>query len=105
MSELRQAVIVATARTPMGRYGGQLKDVRPDDLAAIMLKEACERAHFKPAEVEDVILGCANGAGEGNRNVARMTLLLAGFPFEVLGQRVTRLCRSGLPATICGARR
>src|SRR5438552_1467837 len=88
----------------MGRYGGQLKDVRPDDLAAIVLKEACERAHVKPAEVEDVILGCANQAGEDNRNVARMALLLAGFPVEVPGQTVNRLCGSGMQATIAAAR-
>src|SRR5436305_11102163 len=99
-----EAVIVATARTPMGRYGGQLKDVRPDDLAAIVLKEACERAHVKPEEVEDVILGCANQAGEDNRNVARMALLLAGFPVEVPGQTVNRLCGSGMQATIAAAR-
>ncbi len=104
MTEVRQAVIVATARTPMGKYGGQLKDVRPDDLAAIVLKEACERAHLKPAEVDDVILGCANGAGEDNRNVARMALLLAGFPVEVPGQTVNRLCGSGMQATISAAR-
>src|SRR6266700_4787435 len=88
----------------MGRYGGQLKDVRPDDLAAIVLKEACDRAHVKPAEVEDVIFGCANGAGEDNRNVARMALLLAGFPVEVPGQTVNRLCGSGMQATIAAAR-
>jgi acetyl-CoA acyltransferase len=101
---LRDAVIVATARTPMGRYGGQLKDVRPDDLAAIVLKEVCERAHLKPGEVSDVILGCANQAGEDNRNVARMALLLAGFPVEVPGQTVNRLCGSGMQATIAAAR-
>src|SRR3989440_6377129 len=99
-----EAVIVATARTPMGRYGGQLKDVRPDDLAAIVLKEVCERARVKPSEVEDVILGCANQAGEDNRNVARMALLLAGFPVEVPGQTVNRLCGSGMQATISAAR-
>ena len=88
----------------MGRYGGQLKDVRPDDLAAIVLKEACERAHVKPEEVEDVVLGCANQAGEDNRNVARMALLLAGFPVEVPGQTVNRLCGSGMQATIAAAR-
>src|SRR6267143_7178129 len=93
-----EAVIVATARTPMGRYGGQLKDVRSDDLAAIVLKEVCEQAHVKPAEVEDVILGCANQAGEDNRDVARMALLLAGFPVEVGGLTVNRLCGSGLQA-------
>ncbi len=101
---LRDAVIVATARTPMGRYGGQLKDVRPDDLAAIVLKEVCERAQIKPGEVSDVILGCANQAGEDNRNVARMALLLAGFPVEVPGQTVNRLCGSGMQATIAAAR-
>jgi 3-oxoadipyl-CoA thiolase len=101
---MQEAVIVATARTPMGRYGGQLKDVRPDDLAAIVLKEVCERAQIKPGEVSDVILGCANQAGEDNRNVARMALLLAGFPIEVPGQTVNRLCGSGMQATITAAR-
>ena len=104
MANLRHAVIVATARTPMGRYGGQLKDVRPDDLAAIALKEACERAGVEPSDVADVILGCANQAGEDNRNVARMALLLAGFPVEVPGQTVNRLCGSGMQATIAAAR-
>ncbi|TMB86373.1 MAG: thiolase family protein [Chloroflexi bacterium] len=96
--------MVATARTPMGRYGGQLKDVRPDDLAAIAIKEACDRAGVKPADVADVILGCANQAGEDNRNVARMALLLAGFPVEVPGQTVNRLCGSGMQAAITAAR-
>jgi len=104
LRDLREAVIIATARTPMGRYGGQLKDVRPDDLAAMVLKEACARARVQPAEVEDVILGCANGAGEDNRNVARMAVLLAGFPVEVPGQTVNRLCGSGMQATIAAAR-
>ncbi len=99
-----EAVIVATARTPMGRYGGQLKDVRPDDLAAIALKEAVSRAGVEPKDVDDVILGCANQAGEDNRNVARMALLLAGFPVEVPGQTVNRLCGSGMQATIAAAR-
>jgi 3-oxoadipyl-CoA thiolase len=102
--QMREAVIVATARTPMGRYGGQLKDVRPDDLAAIVLREVCERAQIKPGDVSDVILGCANQAGEDNRNVARMALLLAGFPVEVPGQTVNRLCGSGMQATIAAAR-
>src|SRR5438874_6894732 len=99
-----EAVIVATARTPMGRYGGQLKDMRPDDLAAIALKEAVNRAGVEPKDVDDVILGCANQAGEDNRNVARMALLLAGFPVEVPGQTVNRLCGSGMQATIAAAR-
>src|ERR1700694_1691524 len=88
----------------MGRYGGQLKDVRPDDLAAVVLKEVCERAQLKPGEVRDVILGCATQAGEDNRNVARMALLLAGFPVDVPGQTVNRLCGSGMQATIAAAR-
>jgi acetyl-CoA acyltransferase len=101
---LHEAVIVATARTPMGKYGGQLKDVRPDDLAAIALKEVIARAAMKAEEVDDVILGCANQAGEDNRNVARMALLLAGFPVDVPGQTVNRLCGSGMQATITAAR-
>ncbi len=88
----------------MGRYGGQLKDVRPDDLASVALKAVCERAGLDPADVADVILGCANQAGEDNRNVARMALLLAGFPIEVPGQTVNRLCGSGMQATIAAAR-
>ncbi len=99
-----EAVIVATARTPMGRYGGQLKDVRPDDLAAIAIREAVTRAGVAPNEIDDVILGCANQAGEDNRNVARMSLLLAGLPVEVPGQTVNRLCGSGMQATIAAAR-
>jgi len=88
----------------MGRYGGQLKDVRPDDLAAIAIREAVSRAGVEPKEIDDVILGCANQAGEDNRNVARMALLLAGFPVEVPGQTVNRLCGSGMQATIAAAR-
>src|SRR5438874_5275104 len=104
MAELHEAVVVAAARTPMGRYGGQLKEVRPDDLAAVALRAAVDRAGVDPAEVEDVILGCANQAGEDNRNVARMALLLAGFPVEVPGQTVNRLCGSGMQAVIAAAR-
>src|SRR5690349_25171963 len=104
MAELRDAVIVATARTPMGRFGGQLKDVRPDDLAALVIKNAVERAGVRPDEVADVVFGCANQAGEDNRNVARMGLLLAGLPVEVPGQTVNRLCGSGMQATIAAAR-
>src|SRR5438046_8578033 len=88
----------------MGRYGGQLKDMRPDDLAAIALKEAVSRAGVEPKDVDDVILGCANQAGEDNRSVARMALRLAGFPVEVPGQTVNRLCGSGMQATIAAAR-
>jgi 3-oxoadipyl-CoA thiolase len=104
MAELRDAVIVATARTPMGRYGGQLKDVRPDDLAGLVIGKAVERSGVRPDEVDDVVFGCANQAGEDNRNVARMGLLLAGLPVEVPGQTVNRLCGSGMQATITAAR-
>jgi len=104
MPELREVVIVSAVRTPMGKYGGQLKDVRPDDLAAVVLREAVDRIGLDPGEVEDVILGCANQAGEDNRNIARMALLLAGFPVEVPGQTVNRLCGSGMQATIAAAR-
>ncbi len=92
------AVILSAVRTPIGRYAGSLKDVRPDDLAALVIGEAIRRANIDPRSVEDVILGCANQAGEDNRDVARMALLLAGLPVEVAGQTVNRLCGSGLQA-------
>jgi 3-oxoadipyl-CoA thiolase len=98
------AVIVATARTPMGRYGGQLSSIRPDDLAAIAVAAAVARAGIEAGEIDDVILGCANGAGEDNRDVARMAGLLAGFPVTVAGQTVNRLCGSGMQAVITAAR-
>jgi acetyl-CoA C-acetyltransferase len=104
VAQLQDAVVVATARTPMGKYGGQLKDVRPDDLAALVMREAVARAGVEATEVEDVVFGCANQAGEDNRNVARMGLLLAGFPVEVPGQTVNRLCGSGMQATISAVR-
>ncbi|HEX2470750.1 MAG TPA: acetyl-CoA C-acyltransferase [Candidatus Limnocylindrales bacterium] len=95
---VREAWIVEAVRTPIGRYGGALAGVRPDDLAALVLRAVVERPGLDPALVEDVILGCANQAGEDNRNVARMAALLAGFPVEVGGQTVNRLCGSGLQA-------
>ena len=98
------AYLVCGVRTPIGRYGGALAPVRPDDLAALAIKEAVSRAGVNPADVDDVILGCANQAGEDNRNVARMALLLAGFPVEVPGQTVNRLCGSGMQAAIAAAR-
>jgi 3-oxoadipyl-CoA thiolase len=91
-------VILSAVRTPIGRYGGILKDMRPDDLAALVVAEAVRRACVPAAAVEDVVLGCANQAGEDNRNVARMALLLAGLPVEAGGQTVNRLCGSGLQA-------
>jgi 3-oxoadipyl-CoA thiolase len=101
--EARDAVIVEYVRTPMGRYGGQLSTVRADDLAAVAVGEVVRRAGVDPGEVDDVILGCANQAGEDNRNVARMAALLAGFPVSVPGQTVNRLCGSGMQALIAGA--
>jgi 3-oxoadipyl-CoA thiolase len=95
---MEDAVILSAVRTPIGRYAGSLKDVRPDDLAALVIGEAVRRAKVDSGSVEDVILGCANQAGEDNRNVARMALLLAGLPVEVAGQTVNRLCGSGLQA-------
>ena len=95
---LREAWIVEAVRTPIGRYGGALAGVRPDDLAAAVLRAVVDRAGIEPALVEDVILGCANQAGEDNRDVARMALLLADFPVEVGGLTVNRLCGSGLQA-------
>ena len=95
---IREAWIVAALRTPFGRYGGALASVRPDDLAATVIRALLDRTGIDPALVEDVILGCANQAGEDNRNVARMAALLAGLPIEVAGLTVNRLCGSGLQA-------
>ena len=95
---MEDAVILSAVRTPIGRYGGGLKDVRPDDLAALTIAEAIRRAAIDGESIEDVILGCANQAGEDNRNVARMALLLAGLPTHIAGQTVNRLCGSGLQA-------
>ncbi len=95
---LREAWIVAALRTPFGRYGGALAGVRPDDLAAIVIRAIVERTGIDPAAIEDVIFGCANQAGEDNRNVARMAALIAGLPVEIGGLTVNRLCGSGLQA-------
>jgi 3-oxoadipyl-CoA thiolase len=95
---LREAWIVAAVRTPIGRFKGALARVRPDDLAALVVAAAVERSGVDPAAIDDVVLGNANGAGEDNRDVARMAALLAGLPVEVAGQTVNRLCGSGLQA-------
>ena len=95
---MREAWIVEAVRTPIGRYGGALAGVRPDDLAAAVIRAVVERSGIEPGLIEDVILGCANQAGEDNRDVARMALLLAGLPVEVGGLTVNRLCGSGLQA-------
>jgi 3-oxoadipyl-CoA thiolase len=100
---LREAWIVDAVRTPIGRYGGALAAVRPDDLAALVVRALVDRTAIDPASVEDVILGCANQAGEDNRDVARMALLIAGLPVEVAGLTVNRLCGSGMQAVSSAA--
>jgi len=99
-----EAVIVDAVRTPMGRHNGAFKEVRPDDLAAVVVREVVRRAGVDPALVEEVYLGCANQAGEDNRNVARMAALLAGFPVSVAAVTFNRLCSSGLAAINAAAR-
>jgi acetyl-CoA C-acetyltransferase len=95
-----RAVVLSAVRTPIGRHGGALSAVRPDDLAAVAVGEAVARAGVDPGEIEDVYLGCANQAGEDNRNVARMAALLAGLPESVAGVTLNRLCASGLAAVV-----
>src|SRR5262245_62224976 len=97
---MSRAVVLAGIRTPIGRYGGALSHVRPDDLAALVIKEVVERSGIPRGEIEDVWFGCANQAGEDNRNVARMGALLAGLPDTVAGVTVNRLCASGLSAVV-----
>jgi len=97
------AFISTALRTPVGRHGGSLAGVRPDDLAAVAIKAVVERSNVDPSAIDDVIFGCANQAGEDNRNVARMALLLAGLPVEIPGQTVNRLCGSGLQAVASAA--
>ena len=101
---MQAAVIVEAIRTPVGRHGGALAKVRPDDLAALVIKEVVARSSIDPDLIEDVYLGCTNQAGEDNRDVARMALLLAGLPHSVAGVTVNRLCASGLEAINQAAR-
>ncbi len=101
---MREAVIVGAVRTPVGRHGGVLSAVRPDDMAALVIKKVVQQAGIDPELIEDVYMGCANGAGEDNRNIARMAALLAGLPFSVAGVTVNRLCASGLDAINQAAR-
>lgn len=101
---MKDVWIVDAVRTLIGRHGGALASVRPDDLGAVVLKALVERTGVPPSEIEDVYLGCANQSGEDSRNVARMSLILAGFPLEVGGCTVNRLCGSGLEAVAAGAR-
>jgi 3-oxoadipyl-CoA thiolase len=101
---MNEAWIIAALRTPVGRYGGALRDVRPDDLAAHVMRKLIVRTGIDPAEVSDVFMGCTNQAGEDNRNVARMAALLSGLPVEVPAVTVNRLCGSGLEAVNQAAR-
>lgn len=101
---MRRAAIITAVRTPIGRYGGALASVRPDDLAALVIRAAVDRAGIDPGAIEDVYFGAANQAGEDNRNVARMAALLAGLPESVPGCTVNRLCASGLEAVNLAAR-
>jgi acetyl-CoA acetyltransferase family protein len=96
----RDALIIDAVRTPVGRHGGALASVRPDDLLAVAIKALVDRTNVLTDQVEDVIIGCTNQAGEDNRNVARMSSLLAGLPVDVAGQTVNRLCGSGLQAIV-----
>src|SRR6202171_2437050 len=100
MGAVTRAVVLAGVRTPIGRYGGALSGVRPDDLAAMVIREAVERSGVPTEQIEDVYFGAANQAGEDNRNVARMAALLAGLPDSVAGVTVNRLCASGLAAVV-----
>ena len=104
MTSMEKAVIIDAIRTPIGRYGGALKDVRPDDLAALVLKEAVHRTQLDPASIEDVYFGDANQTGEDNRNVARMAVLLAGLPVEIPAATMNRLCGSGMQAVVSATR-
>ncbi|MGH1978271.1 thiolase family protein [Rothia sp. L_38] len=103
MSQTPQAYLVGGSRTPVGRYGGALSSVRPDDLAALVIKDVVEKAGLDPAAVDEVILGNANGAGEENRNVARLAWLLNDYPDTVPGITVNRLCASGMSAITLAA--
>src|SRR6266516_3539431 len=100
LTEMSRAVVLAAVRTPIGRYGGALSGVRPDDLAALVIREAVARSRAPADQIEDVYFGAANQAGEDNRNVARMAALLAGLPESVAGVTVNRLCASGLSAVV-----
>ena len=102
---MKKAFIIDGVRTPIGSFGGTLSAIRTDDLGAIVLKELMKRhPKIDSKQISDVLMGCANQAGEDNRNVARMSLLLAGLPFQVPGETINRLCASGLSASMAAAR-
>jgi 3-oxoadipyl-CoA thiolase len=98
--DIMNTYIIDSIRTPIGNFGGTLKDIRTDDLAAIPIRELIKRTKIEPYKIDDVILGCANQAGEDNRNIGRMASLLAGIPFSVPGETINRLCASGMSAII-----
>jgi 3-oxoadipyl-CoA thiolase len=100
----REAVVLAAVRTPIGKYNGILRSVRPDDMAALVMREVLERSDFDKKMLDEIYFGCSNQAGEDNRNVARMAALLAGIPYTVPAATVNRLCGSGLEAVSCAAR-
>ncbi len=104
MSHATHAVLVAALRTPIGKYGGMLREVRPDDLSALVIKTLVEKTGVDPAAIDDVMWGCANQAGEDNRNVGRMSTLLAGLPYSVPATTINRLCGSSLDAIIQASR-
>src|SRR6202171_5794051 len=104
MTPMERAVIVDALRTPIGRYAGALKEVRPDDLAALVVSQAVQRNQLDPALIEDVYFGNANQAGEDNRNVARMAVLLAGLPVEIPAATMNRRCGSGMQAVVAATR-
>ncbi|HLQ03812.1 MAG TPA: hypothetical protein VK114_03340, partial [Nitrososphaerales archaeon] len=104
MNGLPEAVVVEAVRTPIGKYGGILRGVRPDDLVTLTIREILKRSKVDPEKIDDVYLGASNQAGEDNRNVARMAALLSGLPYTVPGATVNRLCGSGLEAVSDAAR-
>jgi 3-oxoadipyl-CoA thiolase len=104
MKRSTEAVVIDAIRTPVGKYGGVLKDARPDDMSALLLRTLIARSNLNPLLVEDVLWGCANQSGEDNRNVGRMAVLLAGFPFSVPASTINRLCGSSMDALHQAAR-
>src|ERR1700756_4009143 len=104
MALMERAVIVDALRTPIGRYAGALKDIRADDLAALVVGQAVQRNQLEPERIEDVYFGDANQAGEDNRNVARMAVLLAGLPVGIPAATMNRLCGSGIQAVVAAPR-
>ena len=104
MTHQREAVIIQALRTPVGKYGGVLRNVRPDDLSALVIRKLVEQTKIDPTLIDDVMWGCANQAGEDNRNVGRMSSLLAGLPHSVPANTINRLCASSLDAIVQAAR-